>query len=60
MPDRRTWLRALAGLGLPALAGCGSIGPGRLDRDQLDYTRIVADSSKRQTLFNLVRMRYGD
>ena len=41
-------------------AGCTSIGPQRLDRDQLDYTRVVSDSSKRQTLFNLIRLRFGD
>jgi hypothetical protein len=53
--------RLLAAPLLPvAAAGCTSIGPTRLDRDQLDYTRVVADSSKRQTLFNLVRIRFGD
>jgi hypothetical protein len=55
--DRRAALAALFATGLP---GCTSLGPSRLDRDQLDYTRAVADSSKRQTLFNLVRMRFGD
>lgn len=59
---RRDALRGLlaAPLSPIAAAGCTSIGPTRLDRDQLDYTRVVADSSKRQTLFNLVRMRFGD
>jgi hypothetical protein len=46
-------------LGLLA-QGCSSIGPGRLDRDQLDYARALSGAGKRQTLFNLVRMRYGD
>jgi hypothetical protein len=41
-------------------AGCGSIGPARLDRDQLDYTRTLAEAGKRRTLFNLVRIRYGE
>lgn len=45
---------------LLAAQGCGSIGPGRLDRDQLDYTRTLSEAGKRQTLFNLVRMRYGE
>jgi hypothetical protein len=43
-----------------ALPGCTSIGPTRLDRDQLDYARVMAEAGKRQTLFNLVRMRYGE
>ncbi len=55
--DRRAALAALFATGLP---GCTSLGPSRLDRDQLDYTRAVADASKQQTLFNLVRLRFGD
>jgi hypothetical protein len=50
---------ALAGLTLAAL-GCSSVGPTRLNRDQLDYTRSISEAGKRQTLFNLVRMRYGE
>jgi hypothetical protein len=59
---RRDALRGLLAAPLSPIAatGCTSIGPTQLDRDQLDYTRVVADSSKRQTLFNLVRMRFGD
>jgi hypothetical protein len=56
---RRETLPGLLG-GVLAMAGCASIGPGNLDRDQLGYTRSMADSSKRQTLFNLVRMRFGE
>jgi hypothetical protein len=52
-------LGALAVLVLAA-QGCGSIGPGRLGRDQLDYTRTLSEAGKRQTLFNLVRLRYGE
>lgn len=47
-------------LALHAAQGCASIGPGRLDRDQLEYTRTLSEAGKRQTLFNLVRMRYGE
>ena len=55
-------LFALAGLLLVALAaqGCASIGPARLGRDQLDYARALSEASKRQTLLNLVRLRYGE
>jgi hypothetical protein len=54
---RRTLLGGVLAAGLP---GCTSIGPTRLDRDQLDYARVMAEAGKRQTLFNLVRMRYGE
>jgi hypothetical protein len=54
---RRTALHGLLGIALP---GCAAIGPGRLGRDQFDYTQAVADSSKRQTLFNIVRLRFGN
>lgn len=47
-------------LALHAAQGCASIGPARLDRDQLEYTRTLSEAGKRQTLFNLVRMRYGE
>ncbi|TDG33474.1 hypothetical protein [Paracraurococcus ruber] len=55
-PGRRTLLAGCAA----ALPACTSIGPTRLDRDQLDYARVMAEAGKRQTLFNLVRMRYGE
>ena len=60
---RRRHVLAGSGAALLALAGvggCTSIGPTRLDRDQLDYARVIANSGKRQTLFNLVRLRFGE
>jgi hypothetical protein len=45
---------------LLALAGCGSIGPGTVPRDRVDYLSSVGESWKEQTLLNIVRMRYGD
>lgn len=62
--DRHSRRRLLTG-GLALLApgaggGCTSIGPTRLDRDQIDYARVIANSGKRQTLFNLVRLRFGE
>jgi len=42
------------------LSGCGSIGPGTIGRDRLDYEQAVTESWKRQMLDNLVKLRYGD
>jgi hypothetical protein len=42
------------------LAACSSIGPGRLENDQLNYSYTLSEVDKRQTLFNLVRLRYAD
>jgi hypothetical protein len=44
---------------LIVIAGCSSIGPKQLTRDHLDDTRNMSDSSRRQTLFNVVRLRFG-
>lgn len=60
---RRRHGLAGGGAALLALArggGCTSIGPTRLDRDQLHYARVIANSGKRQTLFNLVRLHFGE
>ncbi len=42
------------------LAGCAGIGPPTVSRDRFDYTSAISDSWKRQMLFNMVKMRYGD
>jgi len=56
---RRTGLCLLAGLGLFA-GGCHSIGPGSVPRDRSDYSSSIGDSWKRQTLLNIVKLRYVD
>jgi hypothetical protein len=57
---RCTWRAlTLTSLGAIVIGGCTSIGPTQLRRDHLDYTSMISESSKRQTLFNLVRMRFG-
>ena len=50
----------LSCLVLLALIGCTSIGPPTLRRDRLDYADAMADASKRETLMNIVKLRYGD
>lgn len=52
--------RALAVLPLVILAGCVSVSPQHVTTDRMEYGQVVADSWKRQTLLNVVRMRYAD
>jgi hypothetical protein len=50
-----SWYAALL-----ALAGCVSVSPTHVTTDRMDYGQVVADSWKRQTLLNVVRLRYAD
>jgi len=45
---------------LLALAGCASVSPQNVTTDRMDYGQVIADSWKRQTLLNVVRLRYAD
>src|SRR5882672_5016433 len=47
-------------LGMMFLQGCKSIGPGTVARDRSDYSSSISESWKRQTLLNIVKLRYLD
>ncbi len=42
------------------LSGCFRLGPERLDQDQIGFSRAFGSAEKRQTLLNVVRLRYAD
>jgi hypothetical protein len=57
----RSLCNCVAGmLALGALGGCASVSPQHITTDRMDYGQVVADSWKRQTLMNVVRLRYAD
>jgi hypothetical protein len=45
---------------LAAALGCVRVPPRNVAMDRFDYGQAIADSWKRQTLSNIVRLRYGD
>jgi len=42
------------------MAACANVSPERIATDRMDFGQVIAESWKRQTLLNVVRMRYGD
>src|SRR5436190_12918931 len=53
------WISLMAFL-LILTGGCHSIGPNTVPRDRSDYSDSISDSWKRQTLLNVVKIRYLD
>jgi hypothetical protein len=45
---------------LLAGTGCRSLGPKTIPRDRYDYSGSISESWKRQTLLNIVKLRYCD
>src|SRR5689334_23350770 len=59
-PFERIRRGALWCLCVAVLAGCRSIGPSTVARDRFDYSSAITESWKRQTLLNIVKLRYLD
>ena len=53
-------IRWLAALLAPVAISCRSMGPPTVSGDRIDYPTAIGNSSKQQTLLNIVRLRYGD
>lgn len=53
-------LNIISAVVLFSLSSCVSVSPQRITTDRMDYGQVVADSWKRQTLLNVVRLRYSD
>src|SRR5262252_7649219 len=45
---------------LSVCCGCKSIGPATVARDRFEYSGSISESWKRQTLLNIVKLRYVD
>src|SRR3984893_16265717 len=41
------------------VAACNSIGPATVSRDRVDYVNAIGTSWERETLLNIVKLRYG-
>ena len=60
MRTTRRHMAALAGVLAALAAGCVPIGPNSVRSDQVDYADAMSEASKRLTLTNIIKTRYGD
>jgi hypothetical protein len=60
LEQQRIGLVLLTALSVVIIPGCHSIGPATVPRDRFDYSSSISESWKRQTLLNIVKMRYLD
>src|SRR6187455_233183 len=60
LPGSRINALLLAAIGLSIVSGCRSIGPATVARDRFEYSSSISESWKRQTLLNIVKLRYLD
>jgi hypothetical protein len=58
LPRQRPWV--LCCVAMLGLVGCVSVSPKHVTTDRIDYGQVIAQSWKRQTLLNVVRLRYAD
>jgi hypothetical protein len=59
--NRRRWPASPSVLALATmLAACSSFGPATVRNQQADYASALAEAGKRQTLLNILKLRYGD
>lgn len=58
LPRACRWIPGVFALLL--LGGCASVSPTNVTTDRMDYGQVVAESWKRQTPLNVVRLRYAD
>ena len=59
-PNPKLFVVLVAALSASLLTGCKSIGPRTVARDRSDYSSSISESWKRQTLLNIVKLRYLD
>src|SRR5215467_15772025 len=53
-------LISFTALTVALVTGCKSIGPATVARDRFEYSSSIGESWKRQTLLNIVKLRYLD
>jgi hypothetical protein len=58
--NARGFYTLLSFLSILLICGCKSLGPSTVPRDRSSYSDSISESWKRQTLLNIVKLRYFD